>query len=180
MSETMPAKILITGVPGVGKTTVAREVARLLGENAGGFYTEERREGRGRVGFDIVTLDGRRAPLSHVNIKGKYRVGKYGVDVGAVDSVAASAIDDSVARNKTVIIDEIGKMELFSQKFRESVTRALDSPSPTLAVIMLKSNPFADAVKQRPDVKLIEVTPTNRDSLPRKLAGQLGSDVSNS
>lgn len=177
MSEPVAAKILITGVPGVGKTTIAREVARLLGENAGGFYSEERREGRGRVGFDIVTLDGRRAALSHVNIKGKHRVGKYGVDVGAVDSVAASVIDDAIARNKTVIIDEIGKMELFSQKFRESVTRALDSPSPTLAVIMLKSNPFADSVKRRPNVNLIEVTPSNRDSLAPDIATRLTGKV---
>jgi nucleoside-triphosphatase len=169
----MNAKILLTGAPGVGKTTVVREVARLLGPKAAGFYTEERREGHRRVGFDIITLDGRRATLSHVNKKSKCKVGKYGVDVPSLDSVAVSAIEHAVARNKIIIIDEIGKMELFSEKFREAVVRAFDSPNPTLAVIMLKPNPFADSIKQKPGVHLIEVTLSNRDSLPRKMARQL-------
>ena len=171
-----PTNILLTGVPGVGKTTVIKEVAERLGQNAGGFYTEEKRHGRNRVGFDIVTLDGRRAALSHVNIKGRHRVGKYGVDVAAIDSVAVSSIDDAIASGKTVVVDEIGKMELFSQRFRESVARALDAPVPTVAVIMLKPNPFADAVKQRTDVKIIEVTPSNRDALPARIVEELGRE----
>lgn len=39
----MPPRILLTGVPGVGKTTVIREVAGLLAPAAAGFYTEETR-----------------------------------------------------------------------------------------------------------------------------------------
>ena len=171
-----PTNILLTGVPGVGKTTVIKEVAERLGQNAGGFYTEEKRHGRSRVGFDIVTLDGRRVALSRVNIKGRHRVGKYGVDVAAIDSVAVSSIDDAIASGKTVVVDEIGKMELFSQRFRESVARALDAPVPTVAVIMLKPNPFADAVKRRTDVKIVEVTPSNRDALPARIVEELGRE----
>lgn len=65
-------------------------------------------------------------------------------------------------------------MELFSQKFREAVTRALDSPGPVVAVIMLRPNPFADSIKRRPGVKAIEVTQSNRDSLPRRIVRELG------
>ena len=65
-------------------------------------------------------------------------------------------------------------MELFSQKFREAVTRAFDSPNPVVAVIMLKRNPFADSVKRRADAKAIEVTTSNRDSLARRIAETLG------
>ncbi len=173
----MAAKILLTGAPGIGKTTVVREVARLLGPKAAGFYTEERREGSQRVGFDIITLDGQRATLSHVNKKSKYKVGKYGVDVQAIDSVAVLAIEDAIARNKIIIIDEIGKMELFSEKFREAVLRAFDSPNPTLAVIMLKPNPFANSIKQRPGAHLIEVTLSNRNSLPSQILTLLGSGL---
>ncbi|UCD57140.1 MAG: NTPase [Candidatus Hydrogenedentota bacterium] len=170
----MPAKILLTGVPGVGKTTIVREVARLLGQSAGGFYTEELRQGGERVGFNIVTLDGRRAVLSHKEHKSRHRVGKYGVDTEAIESVAASAIENAIARDRTIIIDEIGKMELFSRKFRESVMRAFDSPSPVLAVIMLRPNPFADSIKRRPGVRTFEAKQSNRDSLPSQIMGELG------
>jgi nucleoside-triphosphatase len=170
----MPAKVLLTGVPGIGKTTVIREVARLLGPDAAGFYTEETRAGGRRTGFDIITLDGRRAVLSRVKKKSRFRVGRYGVDIEAIDFLAVSSIEDAIQRNKTVIIDEIGKMELFSGKFRESVRRAFDSANPTVAVIMLKSNPFADSIKQKPDVELIEVTLSNRDSLPQRIFAELG------
>ena len=170
----MHHKILLTGVPGVGKTTIIKEIARLLGRDAAGFYTEERRYRDRRVGFDIITLDGRTAALSHVDIKGKNRVGKYGVDLDAIDSVAVPAIEAALAGGKTVIVDEIGKMELFSRMFRESVLRALDSPNPMVAVIMLKSNSFADSVKRRTDVKIIEVTLSNRDALANRIVSELG------
>ena len=170
----MSARILLTGVPGIGKTTIAREVARLLGPDAAGFYTEETREGSKRTGFDIVTLDGRRAALSRANRKSRYRVGRYGVNLQAVDDVAARAIEDAIARNTTIVIDEIGKMELFSREFRESVVKAFDSSSSVLAVIMLKSHPFADSIKRRPGVEIIEVTTSNRDLLPLRILEELG------
>ncbi|RJP75376.1 MAG: NTPase [Candidatus Abyssobacteria bacterium SURF_17] len=169
----MAPKILLTGVPGIGKTTVATKVAESLGQAAGGFYTEETREGGKRTGFDIITLDGQRATLSRVNKKSKYRVGKYGVDVESIERVAVPAIQQAITERKAVIIDEIGKMELFSEKFRELVTNAFNAPNPVLAVIMLKSHPFADFIKQRPDTKTLEVTPSNRDSLAHQILNEL-------
>jgi nucleoside-triphosphatase len=170
----MPTRILITGAPGVGKTTLIREIARMLGADAAGFYTEETRQDGKRTGFDIVTLDGRRAPLSRAGAKSRCRVGRYGVDIEALNSVAVSAIEDALETNKAIIIDEIGKMELFSDRFREAVTRAFDSSNPVVAVIMLKSNSFADSIKARPDVTAIEVTVANRDSLPARILEELG------
>ena len=170
----MPSRILLTGVPGVGKTTVIRKVARLIGPDAAGFYTEETREGGRRTGFDIMTLDGRRATLARSGKKSRHRVGRYGVDLQALDSVAVSAVEEAVGGGKTIIIDEIGKMELFSQKFRDAVIRAFDSPSPVVAVIMLKPNEFADSIRRRADVMTFEVTTSNRASLPSRIAAELG------
>ena len=60
---------------GIGKTTLVRKVCSLLQQKEGieaqGFFTEEVRErtsgGRGsRIGFDVVTLSGDRAPLARV------------------------------------------------------------------------------------------------------------------
>jgi len=169
----MTTRILLTGAPGVGKTTVIREVAHLLGVAAAGFYTEETRQGGKRTGFDIVTLDGGRAPLSRAGGKSRYRVGRYGVDVEALDSVGVAAIEDALASDKVIIIDEIGKMELFSDRFREAVMRAFDSPNSVVAVIMLKRNPFADSIKERLDATTIEVTMSNRDSLPKRIMEEL-------
>ncbi len=166
----MITKILLTGVPGAGKTTVIRKVAEALGQKAAGFYTLEKRQGRQRVGFEIITLDGNRAMLSHENISSKYRVGRYGVDVDALDSVAVPSIEKAISAGLVTIIDEIGKMELFSRNFREAVMRAFDSAAPLVAVIMLKPNEFADRLKHRADVELIEVSPANRDALPALIA----------
>lgn len=67
--------IFLTGQPGVGKTTLVRQVLSQLQQQhpalnppglARGFYTEEVRGQGGRVGFDIVTLDHQRAPLARV------------------------------------------------------------------------------------------------------------------
>lgn len=53
--------ILLTGDPGCGMTTLIQRVLADLSLPVGGFYTQEVREGRTRKGFEIITLDGRRA-----------------------------------------------------------------------------------------------------------------------
>lgn len=169
----MAQAILLTGPPRIGKTTIICRVAEHLGERAGGFYTEEVRSGGERTGFRIVTLDGQRAMLSSVHFPGPPRVGKYGVDVATFERVGVRAIWEALARAQIVVIDEIGKMELFSAAFREAVLAALDSPMPVVGTILSKPHPWADALKARPDVQLIPVTPENRDRLVRDLLNQL-------
>jgi nucleoside-triphosphatase len=75
------------------------------------------------------------------------------------------AIDQAVATGQVVVIDEIGPMELFSTAFRAAVLRAVDSGRPVLATIVRRPHPWADALKRRPGVRLIEITPANRDAL---------------
>ena len=158
----MPA-VLVTGLPGCGKTTLIRRAVTELGIPAAGFYTEEVRSAGRREGFALVTLDGRRATLASVRIRGPHRVSKYGVDVQALESVGLPALEEATAGAKLLVVDEIGKMELFSQRFREAVLRALDAGGPVLATIMLSRHPFADALKARNDVRLIRLTPETRE-----------------
>lgn len=166
----MPLKILLTGRPGCGKTTLIQRIVRRLDITTSGFYTQELRASKGdRLGFEILTLDGRRAILAHVDLPGPPRVGKYGVDLAALDLLATTAVEDAITNGKTIVIDEIGPMEIASPCFREAVLAALDCPLPLLATIVQRSTPFTDTLKRRPDVALIEVTPANRD----QLAGQI-------
>lgn len=155
----------LTGPPRCGKTTIIQEIIGRLGKSAGGFYTEEIRKAGARVGFSLKTLSGQTGILSHVDFKSKHRVGKYGVDLDALDALGAQEIERALDQNKVIIIDEIGKMELFSDRFREAVRKALDSKNPVIGAIMFVRHPFADQVKRRKDVKVIDVSKRNKMEL---------------
>lgn len=148
----------LTGPPRCGKTTIIKEIIERLGESAAGFYTEEIRRGGARVGFSLKTLSGEQGTLSHIDFKSKHRVGKYGVNLDALDKIGSQEIERALDQNKVVIIDEIGKMELFSNGFRDAVWKALDSENPVVGTIMFVKHPFADEVKRRRDVKIVDVS----------------------
>ncbi len=152
---------LLTGKPGAGKTSLIKQAVAGMGGKAGGFYTEEIRSGGARLGFRLVTLDGESAILSHVNIHSPYRVSKYGVDIDNLDRVGVSALYKAAEECDLVVIDEIGKMELFSANFKEAVLQIIDSGKRVLGTIMLNANPWADAIKRLPQVNLVVVTRAN-------------------
>jgi nucleoside-triphosphatase len=160
----MAKTILLMGRPRVGKTTIIKEVVKRLAGRAGGFYTEEIRERGRRQGFRIVTLDGQEGILAHVNVRSRYRVSKYGVDVVSLERIGVTAIQQAIVASDCVVIDEIGKMELFSLAFKEAVLAAVESDKLVLGTIMLRSHPWADAIKSHPQVNLIEITEANRDT----------------
>ncbi|GAJ10583.1 unnamed protein product [marine sediment metagenome] len=149
-----------------------------MGIKAGGFYTEEIRGGGARVGFRLVTLDGESTILAHVNIHSPYRVSKYGVDIDNLDRVGVSALHKAAEECDLVIIDEIGKMELFSANFRETVLQIIDSGKRVLGTIMLNANPWADAIKRQPQVNLITVTRATYHQVLEGLLHWLGSRFS--
>jgi nucleoside-triphosphatase len=157
--------VLLTGKPGSGKTTLIRRLLACSKLEAGGFYTQEVRTGGARKGFEIVTLEGERGILAHVDIRGRQRVGRYGVDLHSLDTLGVSAILRAIEAGGVVVIDEIGPMELLSAKFRSAVLCALDRGGPVLGTIVRRSAPFTDRIKTRDDVQVIEVRPDNRDAV---------------
>jgi nucleoside-triphosphatase len=165
--------VLLTGRPGIGKTTCLRRALARLDRPAGGFFTEEVREGGRRVGFDLVTLDGQRAALARVGEGGGPRVGPYGVSVETVERVGTPAVRAAVRAGRLVVIDEIGKMEMTAAAFREAVEEALRSPVDVLGVILSTSHPWADTIKAHPGAELVTVTLATRDALPGALADRL-------
>ena len=162
-SLSMKPVYLLTGKPGTGKTSLIKQAVSELKVNAGGFYTEEIRSQGTRLGFKLVTLDGQETILAHVNISSCFRVSKYGVDVESLDRVGVSALSQAARQRDLVVVDEIGKMELFSANFRETVLEMIGSGKRVLGTIMLVPNPWADAIKRQPQVNLVEVTRTNYD-----------------
>lgn len=168
----MGRTLLLTGRPGVGKTTVIKKVAQRLGEHAGGFYTAEIRNPEGRrVGFRLITLSGAEAVMAHVELRGHGRpqVSRYGVDVDAIDRVGVAALRDAMSAGKTVIVDQLGKMELFSDAFKEVVWDAVERDTPVLGTVMRGSQPWVDSLRGEDKVVVWEVTKTNRDTLPDRI-----------
>jgi nucleoside-triphosphatase len=170
LSRVVTEKVLITGRPGSGKTTLIKRVVNNLTQRAGGFYTEEIRDGGIRAGFKIVTLSGEEVVFAHVDLKTPERLGKYGLDLSALERIGVGAVRQALQARRLVIIDEIGPMEIRSVVFREAVNEALDSELPVLATIFARSLPFTEAIKSRPDVTLIEVRPNNRERLVSELS----------
>jgi nucleoside-triphosphatase len=136
------------------------------------FLTKELRQGRSRVGVEIESFGGKRGVLAHVKLAGPPRVGRYGVDLQAFERVALVGVDRP--REECVLIDELGKMELASQRFREAVIARFDQPVPIVASVQMSRHPITDALKRRPDVETLRLTASNRDRLPGELAERLG------
>ncbi len=166
---------MLTGRPGVGKTTCLKKALDRLRLPAGGFLTEEIREGGKRVGFALVTLDGQREILAHVSRRGQPRLGKYGVNPDALTRVGVPAIRDAARQGRLVVIDEIGKMEMTAPTFRDAVEEVLRGPAVVVGTILTVSHPWADRLKVSPAVRLFEVTPANRDAIVDRLAAILAS-----
>lgn len=171
-----PLRLLLTGPPRCGKTTVVRRVVEAFPGRASGFYTLEVRERGRRVGFEIVTLDGERGWLSHVDFGGPHRVGKYGVDLENLERLALPAMEARPDVN-LIVVDEIGKMECLSGRFIEAMERLWEeAPAPLVVTVAQKGGGYIEKIKEKPDGVLIEVTPDNRDNLPQRLMSLLSHD----
>jgi nucleoside-triphosphatase len=160
-------RLLLEGRPGIGKTTVARRLLALLQETGvpvGGFTTGELRTSGRREGFVIEAASGAREVLAHIGLPGPPRVGRYGVDLAAFERVALPALGDP-GLGGVVVVDELGRMELASAAFRTAVVELLGRDVAVVATVQLARHRFTDALKRRPNIRVVRVSEATRDAL---------------
>jgi nucleoside-triphosphatase len=107
--------------------------------------------------------------VAHIDIKGPNRASKYGGDVRGFDERVVPILDPDTAGVELFVIDEIGKMECFSERFVEAVRRLLESDKPILATVAQKGSGFIREVKDYPALRLLHLTRENRDEVTRKV-----------
>ncbi len=166
--------VLITGRPGVGKSTLVSRLidrARTLGMRVGGLSTPEIRVGGRRIGFKLVDIaTGEEGILAKIGIRGPM-VSKYGVNLEDLRSVGVNAIKRAIDEADLIVIDEIGKMELFSNEFKRAVIMALDSEKPVIATVgKFLRDSFIKEILGRNDIKLFEITTSNRNAVFQEIS----------
>jgi len=158
------AKILLTGLPGCGKTTAVMHIIESLNcKKVAGFYTQEIRQNNSRKGFSWARLDGATGVLAHVDIKGPFRVGRYGVDVAGFEKSVVPVLDIEQIDAELFILDEIGKMECLSEKFVAAVRRLFASDKSVLATVAQKGTGLISEVKNYPGTRLFNLTRQGHD-----------------
>ncbi len=165
--------ILLTGRPGSGKTTTIRRIVSRLTREVGGFYTEEIREKGRRVGFRILTMDAQEGVMAHVDIQSPDRIGKYGVDLTVVDTLAVESLQRAKSENSLIIIDEIGPMELLSSKFKSEVLDVINGDSDVLGTVAKRKNEFINQIRRLPNVTILEIFPGNREQIVEDVVSRL-------
>lgn len=163
-------RIAITGSPGVGKSTVLRNVLKQLTCTYGGMVSADIRVNGERVGFEIRDIaTGKQGILAHREGRGP-RLGKYHVNIEDLNNMGVSAIKNAMS-SELVVIDEIGPMELKSPEFIKAVEEVLNSGKSMLVVLHQKSvHQIAERIRK--EFEVYTVTPENRESIVAEIAGK--------
>jgi len=165
----MENNILITGIPKSGKSTMLERVLNSLAWSIDkkGFMTREIKEGKERMGFNVITSTGNIDLLSSIYFYSPIKVGRYFVEVPKFEKLLPEFFD---FKNELLYIDEIGQMQLYSSKFENLVRIYLDSQNLFLGTLSsVYSHPLIDEIKNRKDSIIFNLTPENREEVFEKI-----------
>ncbi|CAL1541841.1 unnamed protein product [Lymnaea stagnalis] len=191
--------ILITGIPGVGKTTIIKKIHQELSKKeiqCKGFMTEEVRVSGRRIGFDVITTNNERGQLARVsnpaddlpgNRQRAYKVGQYSVNMQSFELTALPTLQLTPAKEQCdgrrliFLVDEVGKMELFSQAFIQAIKKLMSHASvllvATIPVPKGKPIQLVEELRNGPFSKVFEVTHENRDRVLTDVLDAIGSSL---
>lgn len=170
---------VLTAPPKTGKSTAIKKIINMLGaKNCCGFYTKEMIENGQRVGFKIVTLSDKEGILAHVSYDGEYRIGKYGVNLKEFERVALTELENIIntGGDKYVIIDEIGPMQLFSDKYKELLLKIASTDKKIVGTAFYESYDWLDDFKKLDNVELIEIDEMNRNDIPMEVVEKISKN----
>lgn len=153
----------MTGRPGVGKTTVLLKTVETLknkGYCVGGMISREVRVGRTRKGFRILDLNScKNGWLAHTDQEIGPKVGRYHVNLEDLSKIGVEAIEGAIKNADLIVIDEVGPMELYSEKFRQTVKKVIDSGKIVIGVVHWKGKErLIEKIKRRKDVEVEKIT----------------------
>ncbi len=172
---------IITGRPGIGKSTVCRRVIELLRDRSlkiGGVICPEVRSNRVRIGFKIIDLmTGREGWLAHVNFNTGIRVGKYQVNLKDLNEIGVSAIKNAMKSADVIVIDEVGPMELKSSEFKKVVFEAFKSSKPVIAVVHWRLSSWIASSTKELNPRIYRVNMANRDRLHEEIFRNIMSEL---
>jgi nucleoside-triphosphatase len=177
MITAIPVKILLTGEPGVGKSTLLGEIISELTRSKEGFITKEIRTNGLRTGFQMESSKGQvgviasTAPIAPTSF-GATRVvapttfGKYYINTKEIERVITGL---TFKETDLLYLDEIAPIQLCSPSFLELTQEWLDSSNDMIALIKKDGHliqdttirEFIQTVKRRPDVIIMELARSN-------------------
>lgn len=162
-------KVLLMGKPRSGKTTLLEGFLEGVLEKQG-FLTKEIFENGERIGFEMISSSGQTTTLASVNSASDIRVYRYGVEVDELDALLEDL--PQVQAGNLLYIDEIGQMELFSDKFKTLIVSYLNSDNPFAGTITsVFHDDFTEQVLGRDDVVLLNINQDNREQAREVLDG---------
>lgn len=171
--------LLVIGRPGIGKTTLMKNIIKTLrGQSIDGFITEELREKEERAGFWLSPLDGRQVLLAHQQFNSDVQVGPFKVNTAILEEVAIPVLKRAQNQARLIFLDELGRMELCSNKFRQAVEALFNKGPVIVATGSISPIDFLEAIKRRKDVELIPLTMANRDMVEEELQMRLAAYLS--
>lgn len=171
--------MLLTAAPGTGKTTAVEKIINLLGiQNCGGFYTIEIKNHEGqRTGFECITLNGAEVRLADIYSDSQIRLSRYGLDIKGFEEIAIAAMEEALKTKQVLIIDEIGPMQFFSEKFKQVLDTVFGSEKIVIGTIFFNSHPEIDNIKKNKYIQLYELTEENRAYLPNEIVAKVRENI---
>ncbi|MBR6312361.1 MAG: hypothetical protein IKR51_05230 [Oscillospiraceae bacterium] len=165
-------KLLLTGLPGAGKSTIVRAMLSASGRDPRGFYTAKGAPAEdGSVPVFLRPASGEGEP----RLVGRVYPDRAEGCPEAFD--ASAALLEGIPEGSLVVMDELGFMENRAEVFKARVLAVLAGDYDIIAIIKPRSTPFLDAVRAVGGVELIGVDETDREARRRELVGRAEKEL---